>query len=174
MSVLEWLIRETPQLGSLLRGYSPPVSSVRPEGFEPPPAWVKARDAAVTPRPQSWSGVSVSIVVVTFSVSFVFFRRVARGGIEPPPPLYQNDMLPLEHRAVRNSEIRSTKLETNQNSQIRMPKTSAVSRFFVFVLRILNLFRISKFVFRSSREGGIRTHDLVFPKHAGCHCPTSR
>ena len=35
---------------------------VGPVGFEPTPTWLKARDAAVTPRPHSWSGVSVSIV----------------------------------------------------------------------------------------------------------------
>ena len=36
---------------------------MRPVGFEPTPTWVKARDAAVTPRPHNWSGVSVSIDV---------------------------------------------------------------------------------------------------------------
>ena len=34
---------------------------MRPVGFEPTLTWVKARDAAVTPRPHCWSGVSVSI-----------------------------------------------------------------------------------------------------------------
>ena len=33
---------------------------VGPVGFEPTPIWLKARDAAVTPRPHTWSGVCVS------------------------------------------------------------------------------------------------------------------
>ena len=36
---------------------------VGPVGFEPTPIWLKARDAAVTPRPHTWSGVCVSIDV---------------------------------------------------------------------------------------------------------------
>ena len=32
--------------------------SMRPEGFEPSPAWLKARDAAVTPRPRVKSGAA--------------------------------------------------------------------------------------------------------------------
>ena len=40
--------------------YAPAVR-VGPEGFEPTPTWLKARDAAVTPRPYARSGVSVSI-----------------------------------------------------------------------------------------------------------------
>ena len=36
---------------------------VGPVGFEPTPTWLKARDTAVTPRPHTWSGVSVSIDV---------------------------------------------------------------------------------------------------------------
>ncbi len=59
--------------------------SVRPVGFEPTPTWVKARDAAVTPRPQCWSGVSVSIAAKWTSVVSCWFTNsfsVVALGIE--------------------------------------------------------------------------------------------
>ena len=52
--------------------YAPAVQ-VGPEGFEPTPTWLKARDAAVTPRPYAWSGVSVSIDVSATSFSSLLF-----------------------------------------------------------------------------------------------------
>ena len=59
--------------------------SVRPVGFEPTPTRVKAGDAAVTPRPQNWSGVCVSSGVS--STSFLLLVvKVVRGGVERAPP----------------------------------------------------------------------------------------
>ena len=58
---------------------------MRPVGFEPTPTWLKARDAAVTPRPQSWSGVSVSTAAKwTSMVScwFMILFSVVALGIE--------------------------------------------------------------------------------------------
>ena len=49
------------------------MERVGPEGFEPTPTWVKARDAAVTPRPHAWSGVSVSIDVCRTSCCSLWF-----------------------------------------------------------------------------------------------------
>ncbi len=44
------------------------------------------------------------------------------------------------------SEIRSSKLETNQKSESQMSKTLLICKF--FDIRALNLFRISDFVLR--------------------------
>ncbi len=46
---------------------------MRPVGFEPTPTWVKARDAAVTPRPHCWSGVSVSVAELMTSCGSFWF-----------------------------------------------------------------------------------------------------
>ena len=58
---------------------------MRPVGFEPTPTWVKARDAAVTPRPQCWSGVSVFVAELMTSCGscwFGFEIQVVVLGIE--------------------------------------------------------------------------------------------
>jgi hypothetical protein len=78
---------------------SEPNIPVGPEGIEPSPARLKVCCAAVTPRPRNRSEAGVSIVVSSFRVSFRQ-RGVARGGVEPPLPPYQSDMLPLQHRAA--------------------------------------------------------------------------
>ena len=64
----------------------------------------------------------------------VHSRPMARGGVEPPPPPYQSDMLPLQHRASQSgwpesncaiSCSRRTRVtitlhpETSQNGRIR-------------------------------------------------------
>ena len=46
-------------------------------------------------------GDSVSNDFSPASLCSSVISRVARDGIEPPPPLYQNDMLPLHHRAAK-------------------------------------------------------------------------
>ena len=46
---------KAPALAAELRA----KARVGPEGFEPTPTWLKARDAAVTPRPCNWPGVCV-------------------------------------------------------------------------------------------------------------------
>jgi hypothetical protein len=68
------------------------LRSVRPEGFEPPPCRLKVCCAAVTPRPHEWSGVCVSVAVAASQVSHVGFR-VAREGVEPSFPPYQDGVL---------------------------------------------------------------------------------
>ena len=59
--------------------------SVGPEGLEPTPTWLKARDAAVTPQPESWLGISVCIAGQSTSCCscwFGFEIQVVVLGIE--------------------------------------------------------------------------------------------
>ena len=83
--------------------------------------------------PGTRSEACVSIVVSSCLFS-VHLRPMARGGVEPPLPPYQSDMLPLQHRALQSgwpesncavSCSRRTRVtitlhpETNQNGRIR-------------------------------------------------------
>ena len=65
---------------------------LRSVGFEPTPAWLKARDAAITPRPHLRSGVCVSIDVASFHSPRVR-NQIAREGVEPSFPPYQSGVL---------------------------------------------------------------------------------
>ncbi len=59
---------------------------VRPVGFEPTPTWLKARDAAVTPRPHSWSGISVCSTTQSTSCDscwFVLIREKLHSSGSP-------------------------------------------------------------------------------------------
>lgn len=59
--------------------------SLRPEGFEPPPCELKARCAAVTPRPRL-----VAVSVSATAVRTWWSPSVAREGVEPSFPPYQS------------------------------------------------------------------------------------
>ena len=65
-------------------------------------------DPGTDPRP------AFSIVVWSLRIS----HSVARGGVEPPPPPYQSDMLPLQHRAANRGGGNRTALS-------RAPATTA-------------------------------------------------
>jgi hypothetical protein len=67
-----------------------------PEGFEPPPDRLKVCCAAVTPRPRmrTWRRLFKSSCSIMLSVC-----AIARDGVEPSLPPYQNDVLPLHHQA---------------------------------------------------------------------------
>jgi hypothetical protein len=52
-----------PYESGILPARRPVRIPVGPEGLEPSPAWLRARDAAATPRPRNWSRVTFSSVV---------------------------------------------------------------------------------------------------------------
>ena len=70
-------------------------ASVRPEGFEPPPCELKARCAAVTPRPRDWSRYAFQSLqsVASQHSHRALLSRVAREGVEPSFPPYQSGVL---------------------------------------------------------------------------------
>src|SRR5262245_42517921 len=64
------------------------------------------RKQRVENRPQerrcAWRSANRAHILSTFS-SLLLYRgsaAMARGGVEPPLPPYQSDMLPLQHRAA--------------------------------------------------------------------------
>ena len=74
---------------------------MRSVGFEPTPARVKARDATVTPRPQSWSGVSVSNDArCPCQVSNDFQVSIPRRSRTFVSALSEQRPEPLNHRAA--------------------------------------------------------------------------
>ena len=94
----------------LIRDLLSPLSyapAVGPEGFEPSPARLKVCCAAVTPRPQVWSGrMRLSSRGLRHVLSLLC--SVVRGGVEPPPATYQIAMLPLQHRTVGKAGVEPT------------------------------------------------------------------
>ena len=100
------------------------ITSVGPEGIEPSPARLKVCCAAFTPRPRNL------IRAVRFNRSVVISHllrqsAVARGGVEPPLPPYQSDMLPLQHRAeigVARIELRCLVLPTHAGHHYPSPR----------------------------------------------------
>lgn len=68
------------------------------EGFEPSPGGLKIRSAAVTPRPHHNCFANL---------------QVAQGGVEPPLPPYQNDVLPLHYRAIADFLLKLRRQDSN-------------------------------------------------------------
>ena len=124
---------------------------MRPEGFEPPLCRLKVCRAAVTPRPRVGGAVRlircrridescVERLIVgiadfglrnEFPESAIRNRQsaieVARGGVEPPPPPYQSDMLPLHHRAVVIADF-GLRIYDSTQSEIRN-RQSAIPQY---------------------------------------------
>ena len=80
---LSWRGRNRTFGPRLIRSSLSPLSYtpvVGPVGFEPTPTWLKARDAAVTPQPETWLGVCVCIAGQSTSCFSLWFANVKESG----------------------------------------------------------------------------------------------
>lgn len=152
--------------------YSESILSVGPEGVEPSPARLKVCCAAFTPRPRiPIRGVRFSRRAIT-SVLLMNQRGVARGGVEPPLPPYQSDMLPLQHRAgfqrgARNPERGTTGYNRFvPRSAFRVPRLQSGWPESNCAVSCSRRTRVAITLHPASQNGRIRTGGLLAPSQA--------
>ena len=129
--------------------------SLRPEGFEPPPCELKARCAAVTPRPRM-GVVCVSVAVVLPS------RHLS---------LIESCCSP---RTCRSDVHLLSDMPRHKAADAAVAREGVEPSFPPYQSGVLDRWTTGLCVNLCSRDGRTRTDDSVLPRHVGCRSPTSR
>ena len=105
-----------------------------PEGFEPTPTWLKARDAAVTPQPYSWLGISVYIAgrstscCSLFVIGYFVIRHLLSGS--PGNRTQRHPVISWVRATSPRLPCKSERSDSNRRSL--GPKPSAIPNFATF------------------------------------------